>query len=177
MAAVVASGGLAAVLWQERLPAQLFQPQLEPDQLLQLFAALHATCIVLALRRDPSDVHQKLASVRLEVRRFALMATGTTLCVLVGYAASTVMPAEPGALFLRNVVAYTGAGLLLSAGSTVAAIGSVWLWLVLSMSVGRSLDAGSLAFEWWAYPLHDAGARPEVAPVLLVAGVVARTFR
>lgn len=171
------SGALAALLWQERVPARLFQPQLEPDQLLQWFAALQATCVVLALRRDPSDVHQRLASVSLAWRRLAVLVAGTAVCVVASYAASTMMPDEPGALFVRNLVAYTGAGLLLSAGSTTAAIASVWLWLVLSMSVGRSLDAGRLTFEWWAYPLHDAEARPEVALTLLLTGIAARTFR
>lgn len=175
--AMILSAGLSALLWRQEIPTRFFRPDLNPEQMLHLFAVLQATCFLLAVRRVSDDRHLRLASINIPAFSLGLIAAYLAVYSLAGWAAATAMPAESAATYLRNLVAYAGVGLLLGRRSVTLSMSAVWIWLAVSMGAGRSLDQGQVAFQWWAYPLQDPAWHPEVAAALLAAGVVSRVLR
>lgn len=166
---VLGCAAVSAALWGVELPTALIRPDLAPEQMVQLLAALTACAALLVLRPERGAVTDT-AAVPLLGRRSAWLAVVLVVAACSAAAAAVTMPADVGAAFLRNVAAHLGAGLVVGLVSTPVAYAVPWTWFALSVTVGLSSVRGSADPAWWAYPLHGAEARPEVAVALLVAG-------
>ena len=172
LVAIVACAAISAVFWGQALPTQLLRPDLSPEQMVQLLAALQASCLVLTVRREPGD-YARMASVGMTGRRLGWVAGVLLLTLLVAVAAGLAMPATVADEYLRNVAVYVGAGLALGSLSTTLGLAVPWIWFALCVTLGQTSEQGIPVTDWWAYPLQDASWHPEAAVALVCVGILA----
>jgi hypothetical protein len=168
---VLTSGVLGMVFWSHTLPTTWLRPDLSPEQMVQLLAAVQACTAALAMRLG-TDQLQVLASASTTARRALWMLLVLVLVTVSVAGAITAMPQDVALEYARNVAAYLGLTMLAAAIVGDIALAVPWLWFAAAMTAGRAVERGSSYTAWWAYPLQDATWHPEVGLIMLVVGAV-----